>query len=107
MTTFAVLGAGMMGRIVAKEFLRADPDAFVTLLDSREDLLQDVAREIEDGRLRTQSLDIRDRGRSAELLRGHSAAVAALPHARSSGSGLLFLFIGTLLFMQWLPLPPG
>ncbi|MFC1659844.1 saccharopine dehydrogenase family protein [Gemmatimonadota bacterium] len=83
MRAYAVLGAGLMGRAVAKDLLRSETDASVTLMDFREDVLEGVAKEIAQERLRTESLDIRNRAASAEKLKGHSAVVAALPHAQS------------------------
>jgi lysine 6-dehydrogenase len=83
MSSYAVMGAGLMGRVVAKDLLRSEPDATVTLMDAREHRLRDVIEMIGDGRLRAERVDVQDRERSAEALAGHSAVVGALPHAYS------------------------
>jgi len=83
MNSYAVLGASMMGRAAAKDFLTTEPDAHVTLLDIDPGLLEEVAQKLSSPRLVPLELDVADRERAAEALRGHDVAVGALPHAQS------------------------
>jgi len=83
MNTYAVLGASMMGRVAAKDLLTTEPDARVTLLDIDPRLLEEVAGDLSSPRLLPLELDVADRERAIQALRGHVAAVGALPHARS------------------------
>jgi lysine 6-dehydrogenase len=83
MKRYAVLGAGLMGRVVARDLLASEADATVTLLDLSSDLLGAASEFVADPRLTTGNLDVTDRPAAASALAGHHAAVAALPHARS------------------------
>jgi len=86
MSKYAVLGASLMGRVIAKDLLQSEADAQVLLLDLDLGLLDEV-REIltrdagNEARLTTASLDVRDIARTAAALEGHDAAIGALPHA--------------------------
>jgi len=86
MKRYAVIGASMMGRVIAKDLLETDPDAHVTLLDLDTDLLDQVTELLAslpdvDDRLATQEMDVQDTPRVAQALQGHDAAIGALPHA--------------------------
>jgi lysine 6-dehydrogenase len=83
MNSYAVLGASMMGRVAAKDLLTTEPDARVTLLDIDARLLEEVAQGLSSPRLVPLELDVTERERATEALRGHVAAVGALPHAGS------------------------
>jgi len=83
MSSYAVLGASMMGRVAAKDLLTTEPDARVTLLDIDPRLLEEVAEGLSSPRLVPLELDVTDRERATQALRGHVAAVGALPHAGS------------------------
>jgi lysine 6-dehydrogenase len=83
MNRYAVLGAGLMGRVAVKDLLATEPDAGVTLLDMDEGLLEEVSELIPDERLETVQVDVEDLEATAAILRGHAAAIGALPHARS------------------------
>jgi len=83
MRRYAVVGAGLMGRVAAKDFLATEPEARVTLLDFSEARLEAAAGLLGDERVTTQRLDVADRDRAAEALSGHDAAIGALPHAQS------------------------
>jgi Saccharopine dehydrogenase and related proteins len=72
-----------MGRVVARDLLESEADATVTLLDLNPDLLREAAGFVADPRLVARPLDVTDREAAAAALRGHCAAVAALPHGRS------------------------
>ena len=73
----------MMGRVVAKDLIGSGPDAHVTLLDFREDLLEEASAEIGSDRLRVARVDATDREATKRAMAGHDAAVGALPHALS------------------------
>jgi lysine 6-dehydrogenase len=86
MKRYAVIGASMIGRVIAKDLLETEPDAHVTLLDLDTGLLDEVTEllasvEDVDNRLATQEMDVRDTARVAQALQGHDAAIGALPHA--------------------------
>jgi lysine 6-dehydrogenase len=86
MKRYAVIGASMMGRVIAKDLLETEIDAHVTLLDLDTGLLEEVTELLADipevnDRLATQQVDVRDTARVAQALQGHDAAIAALPHA--------------------------
>ncbi len=81
MRRYAVVGAGMMGRVIAKDLLNTEPESSVTILDADNEKLNDVARFLDTERVTTESLDVRDTDRTAEALEGHAVAIGALPHA--------------------------
>ncbi len=81
MKRYAVVGCGMMGRVITKDLLNSDPDCLVTLLDSDEGKVEEVARRLDTGRLSTGSLDVTDLDGTAAALEGHAVAIGALPHA--------------------------
>ncbi len=83
MKRYAVIGAGLMGRVAAKDLLATEEDALVTLLDFDEGKLAEVASLLDDPRLGTRPLDVSDRAAAAEALRDHYVAIGALPHAQS------------------------
>jgi lysine 6-dehydrogenase len=83
MTRYAVLGAGLMGRVVAKDLLQTEEEATVTLLDSSNDRLNEAALLVDDERLTLERLDVQDRTQAVRTLGGHTVAIGALPHARS------------------------
>jgi len=80
---YAVFGAGMMGRVVAKDLIGSEPDAHVTLLDFSEELLGKASAAIGSDRLRVARVDAKDREATKRAMAGHDAAVGALPHALS------------------------
>ena len=81
MKTYAVIGAGMMGRVIAKDLLDTEPDSSVTILDSDSEKLKEVARFLDTERVTTGMLDVGDTDRTAAALGGHTVAIGALPHA--------------------------
>jgi len=86
MSKYAVLGASLMGRFAAKELLRSEPDACVTLLDLDQGMLDEtgglLVRDPWVGqRLVTACIDARDTDQTEAALAGHDAAIGALPHA--------------------------
>ncbi len=83
MEKYAVLGAGQMGRVIAKELLNNDSDTAVSLYDSSSTALEDAANVIASERLNTQVVDICDPAKAATALEGHVAVIGALPHSLS------------------------
>lgn len=83
MSTFAVLGAGLMGRVVAKDLLDSEPDARVTLLDRDDTLLGGAIEFVAHPGLTATRVDMLDVDLAARTVAGHDAAVAALPHRLS------------------------
>ncbi len=75
------MGAGMMGRVIAKDLLLTEPECTVSVLDADSSKLTEVARVLDTDRVRTGTVDVRDTDSAAQAMEGHSAAVGALPHA--------------------------
>ncbi len=94
MKRYAVLGAGLMGQVVAKDLLETEADAAVTLLDSSEDRLKESATLVDDERLTTERLDVQDTDQAVATLAGHTVAIGALPHARSLESQKIAIAAG-------------
>lgn len=80
MPRYAVLGAGLMGRVIARDLLQAEPDARVTLMDVDEGLLRETVDPLADARLEAVVVDVHDVDEAAHTLAGHDVAVSALPH---------------------------
>ena len=68
MGKFAVLGAGQMGMVIAKELLDNDSDTTVSLYDLNSITLEDAAIFIASERLNTQVVDICDPAITAAAL---------------------------------------
>jgi len=83
MARYAVLGASLMGRVVAKDLLESEPESRVTLMDLDPARLDEVVRLLANPRLVTRMLDVTVRAGAIELLRDHEVVIGALPHARS------------------------
>jgi len=86
MEKYAVFGAGLMGRVIAKDFLDTESDAMVTLIDSDDDRLKQVTEFVTGKRIKTYRLDITDTESAVRILKGHDVAVCALPHRFSLAS---------------------
>ena len=82
MTNYAVLGAGMMGRVIAKDILASEDEARVTFIDFDENQLRAAADFVGEG-IETRKVDISDTAATAAALDGHTVAVSALPHRLS------------------------
>lgn len=85
MTRYTVVGAGMMGRVVAEDLLVSETSATVTLLDRSPELLAAAVERIGDTRLVTEVVDATDRDAVAGKMKGSDVAIAALPHGLSLG----------------------
>jgi len=83
MNKYAVLGAGMMGKVAARNLLEADERAEVTLIDGSETQLDKAAALTGRERVQFKRIDISDRATMVQTLENHTAAVSALPHSMS------------------------
>jgi len=83
MKTYAVLGAGMMGKIIAKDLIDSEQDAVVNLFDIHSELLHTAEKFINSDRLTIRHLDITCSDKAVAALAGNTAAVSALPHELS------------------------
>ena len=83
MFKYAVLGAGMMGRVLVKELLDVTPDSQVLLTDIDSRQLEAAAKFIANDRLRIQKLDISNLSQAVNVLENHDMIISALPHSLS------------------------
>lgn len=97
MPSYAVFGAGMMGRVVAQDLLVSEADANVALFDRSDELLADAKDGIADSRLATNAVDAKDSEAVARAMFGHDVAIAALPHGLSLGLVVSAIASGTSL----------
>ena len=80
MKRYAVLGAGLMGRVAARDLLETEADSAVTLVDSNELVLQGAVEFIGNERLTPVHTNVQDTSQTAAVLAGHDAVISALPH---------------------------
>ena len=83
MKTYAVFGAGLMGRVIAADLLESEPDAKVDVLDISDSLLQETREYVKSDRLRPRTLDATDRSATIRALKDRSVAICARPHGLS------------------------
>ncbi|MFQ5823385.1 MAG: saccharopine dehydrogenase family protein [bacterium] len=83
MKKYAVLGAGLMGRVVVKDIVEKAPDAQVTLIDINEALLKELYNFIGQTKLKVCMLNVSDTTATASILRKHDVVISALPHRLS------------------------
>ncbi|MCP4708259.1 MAG: L-lysine dehydrogenase [Planctomycetes bacterium] len=83
MNKYALLGAGMMGQVAAKDLLDADDRSSVTLIDGDQAQLVKASELTGRDRVQFKHIDISDRSATAQALKGHTAAISALPHSMS------------------------
>ena len=89
MNNYAVLGAGMMGKVAAKDLLDADERSKVTVIDGSEDQLEKAAALTGRDRVQFKKIDISDRQATVKALENHTAVISALPHSMSLASIIL------------------
>lgn len=77
---FMILGAGMQGRACAFDMLQNPDVAEVLLCDSSEERLQDLARELDDPRVRVERAEATDVRRVHELAGPADVLVSAVPY---------------------------
>ncbi len=83
MSHFLVLGAGKMGRVLAKDLIESGPDFRVTLVDVDFNALQFAKEFIGIDRLETLQRDIEDRDQREEVMKGKDVVLLALLHRHS------------------------
>jgi lysine 6-dehydrogenase len=80
MKKYIVLGAGLMGRVAAKNLLETESDARVTLTDIDASNLQEAAEFIAQERLTIRQFDVADLDESVSNFSEHDVSICALPH---------------------------
>lgn len=83
MKKYAVWGAGLMGRVVVQDLVETEADAEVTLFDVSDRLLRETVELVGGSRVTTRKVDVGDRSKTIEALRGRDVAIGALPHGMS------------------------
>ena len=87
MIKFAVLGAGMMGRVAVKELIATSPECHVLLTDIDARQLEAAARFAASERLSIRELDVSNLSQAVKVLENYDVMISALPH-RFSLSGI-------------------
>ncbi len=85
MKKYAIFGAGMMGRVVAKDMLDSESDAEVSLYDASPKALGEATELLGGPRFTAHTVDARETAEMVRALRGKDAAIGALPHGLSFG----------------------
>ncbi|MFL6336355.1 MAG: saccharopine dehydrogenase C-terminal domain-containing protein [Pyrinomonadaceae bacterium] len=81
-----VLGAGRMGLGAAYDLAHnSEGVELVTVADVDEGRARAVAETLRDGRVRPAQVDVEDRGRVVELMRGHDAALSCVTYFHNLG----------------------
>jgi lysine 6-dehydrogenase len=83
MTKYAVVGAGLMGRVVVRDLVETEADAEVILCDVSDRLLREAVDLAGSSRVTARRVDVGDRSKTIEALRGRDVAIGALPHGMS------------------------
>ena len=73
-----ILGAGLMGSVMARDMVRQEQVKKVTLLDAEEEKLKRL-REKSFSKLETQASDINDQDRIINLMKAHTVVINAMP----------------------------
>jgi len=89
MNNYAVLGAGMMGKVAAKDLLDADERSMITFIDGSQEQLEKAAALTGRDRVQFKKIDISDRPATVKALENHTAVISALPHSMSLDSIIL------------------
>lgn len=80
MLKYIIIGAGLMGRVAAKNLLETENNARVTLADIDEATLEEAAELVDHDRLTICPMDIANTDVSATVLSEHDVSICALPH---------------------------
>lgn len=83
MKKFAVLGAGLMGRVIVKDVVEKEPNAQVTLIDVNEALLNEIYNLFDKNKLKICKLNVNDTTATSSMLQKHDVVISALPHRLS------------------------
>lgn len=83
MAHYLVLGAGKMGKVLAKDLIESDPECRVTLLDVDFERLRQAADFIGSDRLLPLQRNIEDQSQRLEVMEGKDVVLCALLHEHS------------------------
>jgi lysine 6-dehydrogenase len=83
MKKYAVWGAGLMGRVVVQDLVETEADTEVALFDVSDRLLRETIELAGSLRVTARNVDVGDRSKTIEALRGGDVAIGALPHGMS------------------------
>ncbi len=107
MTVYAVVGTGLMGRVIARDLLDSEPDASVVLSDRDPQRLRDTAAQLQSARATTRPVDLPNADDTARgLLRSDPISVEGhdvIPRAvllAAVGDGLALGAAGDTLAMR-------
>jgi lysine 6-dehydrogenase len=84
----AVLGSGMMGSVISWDLARSQAVDQVVVGDISEERLEALRKRVGGGKLTTEVVDVRDRGRAAEFMKGFDVVASALPHGSVNAANL-------------------
>lgn len=74
-----ILGAGLMGAVIAKDMVEQNEVESITLVDMDEEKLMKVIRQYPQ-KIQTAKVDVTDTAAAVQVMRGHDVIVSALPH---------------------------
>ena len=83
MNRYAVVGAGLMGKVIAKDLIESENNSEVTIFDNDDSALQNTKNFVTSSRLKTEKIDINDINASSGRLKNFSIILSALPHSAS------------------------
>lgn len=83
-----VLGAGLMGSVIAWDLARSEEVDGVEIADIDEERLAKVRRRVGSRKLTTSVLDLRDRRNTADFISGFDVVASALPHGAVNAANL-------------------
>lgn len=86
MNKYAVIGAGLMGKVIAKDLISSEKKSEVTVFDNKDSSLQETGSFVNSSRLKIEKIDINDIQTSSEKLKDFSIILSALPHGVSLNS---------------------
>lgn len=73
----------MMGRVVARDLVETEADAEVILCDVSDRMLREAVDLVGSPRVTSRNVDVGNRSKTMEALRGRDVAIGALPHGVS------------------------
>ena len=76
----AVLGSGMMGSVIAWDLTRSPDVEQVVVADMDRGRLEGLSAKVRGEKLRTEVLDVRDKAKASQFMRGFDVVASALPH---------------------------
>jgi lysine 6-dehydrogenase len=83
MKNYVIIGAGAMGRVIARDLLDTEVDSNLLLLDNDENQLRNSAEYLNSDRVETQKCNVLDKSTALKSLRGKDIVISAMPHSMS------------------------